>query len=44
MDIWVVDVDGRPIYVQKAWTPKAPGHVLNELDGVVDSIEFKNAE
>jgi hypothetical protein len=40
MDVWVVDVDGTPIYVQRAWTPKTPSHVRRELDAVVDSIRF----
>lgn len=44
LDIWVVEVDGRPIYVQRAWTPNAPEDIRHELDGVIDSIEFKNAD
>ena len=42
VDIWVVDVDGRPLYVQKAWTPNAPRHILDQLDGVVDSIRISS--
>jgi hypothetical protein len=40
MDVWVVEVDGAPIYVQKAWTPNAPTAVRSELDSVIDSIRF----
>jgi hypothetical protein len=39
-DVWVVDVDGTPIYVQRAWTPDAPADAMSELDGVIDSIEI----
>jgi len=44
MDVWVVDVHGTPIYVQRAWTPKAPASARSELDSVIDSIELKTAE
>ena len=44
LDIWVVDVDGRPIYVQGAWTPNAPARARTELDGILDSIRFKNLD
>jgi hypothetical protein len=44
LDVWVVDVDGTPIYVQKAWTPKAPDSARGELDGVIDSIELRSAD
>lgn len=40
LDVWVVDVDGRPIYVQRAWTPDAPRHVRRELTSIVNSIGF----
>jgi hypothetical protein len=43
LDVWVVDVDGTPIYVQRAWTPNAPLTARDELDSVIDSIRFKNA-
>lgn len=39
-DIWVVDVDGHPVYVQKIWTRNAPPAARAELDSVVDSIRF----
>jgi uncharacterized protein YfcZ (UPF0381/DUF406 family) len=39
-DIWVVDVDGSPIYVQKIWSPKAPPAARAELTSVIDSIRF----
>jgi len=44
LDVWVLDVDGVPIYVQKAWTPNAPLHIRDQLDGVVDSIRISSAE
>jgi hypothetical protein len=44
MDVWVLDVDGTPIYVQEAWTPNAPGTVRHELDAVIASIRFSDAE
>lgn len=44
LDVWVVDVDGTPIYVQQAWTPNAPDSARSELDSVIDSIELKSAE
>lgn len=44
LDVWVVDVDGTPIYVQRAWTPNAPDHIRRQLDSVIDSIELTNAE
>lgn len=44
LDVWVLDVHGMPIYVQKAWTPNAPRHVRDQLDGVVDSIRFTSYE
>jgi hypothetical protein len=39
-DIWVVDVDGHPIYVQKIRSPKAPPQARAELASVIDSIRF----
>jgi hypothetical protein len=39
-DIWVVDVDGHPIYVQKIWTRSAPGTARAELESVIDSMRF----
>ena len=44
LDVWVVDVDGTPIYVQRAWTPNAPDSARGELDGVIDSLEFGTRE
>ena len=41
LDIWVVDVDGRPIYVQRAHTPNTPPGAIAELDAVIDSIQFR---
>jgi hypothetical protein len=39
-DLWVVDVDGSPIYVQKLWSPNAPRTARGELDSVIDSIRI----
>ena len=44
MDVWVLDVDGIPIYVQEAWTPNAPAPVRSELDDVIDSIRLRHAQ
>jgi hypothetical protein len=43
-DIWVVDVDGFPVYVQKIWSPNAPDDARSELDGVIDSLRFTQLE
>lgn len=43
-DIWVVDVDGTPLYVQKIWSPNAPRHARDELDAVIDSIRIAHLE
>jgi len=40
LDVWLVDVGGTPIYVQRAWTPNAPESAIDELDSVIDSIQF----
>jgi hypothetical protein len=39
-DIWVVDVDGFPIYVQKTWSPNAPRTARSQLDSVIDSLRL----
>jgi len=39
-DLWVVDVDGYPIFVQRAWSPNAPQGVRRQLDSIIDSIRF----
>jgi hypothetical protein len=44
LDVWILDVDGRPIYVQKTWSPNAPKHVRAELDAVVDSVEITGGD
>jgi hypothetical protein len=44
VDVWVVDVGGTPIYVQRAWTRNAPTEAIAELDGVIDSIEITAPE
>jgi len=43
LDVWMLDVDGVPIYVQRAWTPNAPRTIRDQLDGVIDSIRIRNA-
>ncbi len=43
LDVWVVDVDGVPIYVQKLWSPNAPQKARSELDSIIGSIRFSNA-
>jgi hypothetical protein len=40
LDIWVLDVEGTPIYVQKIWSPNAPRSARSELNAVVDSIKI----
>ena len=40
LDVWVVDVDGVPIYVQKLWSPNAPQGARSELDGIIGSLRF----
>jgi hypothetical protein len=40
MDVWILDVDGTPIYVQGAWTPNAPEGARSELDGIISSLRF----
>src|SRR5215212_5222228 len=40
-DIWVVDVDGFPVYLQKLWSSNAPADARTELDSVMDSIRFR---
>lgn len=40
LDLWIVDVDGRAIFVQRAHTPNAPPGAVAELDNVIRSIRF----
>jgi hypothetical protein len=44
IDVWVLEVDGRPIYVQKAWTPNAPQWARGELSSVIESITLSHAD
>jgi len=44
LDVWVVDVGGTPIYVQRAWTRNAPAKIRSELDDIINSIEFQYPE
>jgi hypothetical protein len=43
VNVWIVEIDGRPIYVQSAWTPNAPSTARSQLDGLIDSIRFRTA-
>jgi hypothetical protein len=44
VDAWVVDVDGRPLLLWAAWTPRTPSAEVDALLGVVDSIELVEGE
>ncbi len=44
MDVWILDVDGTPIYVQEAWTPNAPPAARDELHAVIESIRVHHAD
>lgn len=41
IDAWVVDVDGRPLLLWAAWTAKTPSAEVQDLLGVIDSIEVQ---
>ena len=43
-DIWVVDVGGYPMYVQRVWSPNAPRTARNQLNSIMDSIRFSFRE
>ena len=38
-DVWVIDVAGRPLLLLAAWTAGTPSAEVQELLGVVDSVE-----
>lgn len=39
-EAWVVDVDGRPLMLWSVWTARTPRSEVQDLLGVVDSIEL----
>ena len=39
IDVWVIDVDGRPLLLWAAWTAKSPVAEVQDLLGIVDSVE-----
>jgi hypothetical protein len=39
IDAWVIDVDGRPLLVWAAWTATSPIADVQDLLGIVDSVE-----
>lgn len=41
IDAWVVDVDGRPLLLWAAWTARTPSAEVQDLLGVVDSVELE---
>lgn len=44
LDVWVLDVDGTPIYVQKIRSPNAPKFARSEQNAVVDSIRITSGQ
>ncbi|MFC7360099.1 hypothetical protein [Nocardioides astragali] len=40
IDAWVVDVDGRPLLLMAVWTARTPSAEVQDLLGIVDSIEL----
>lgn len=44
IDAWVIDVDGRPLLLWAAWTAGTPVAEVNDLLGVVDTIEVVDRE
>ena len=43
-DAWVVDLDGRPLLVLAVWTGRTPADEVDDLMGVIDSIEVRERE
>lgn len=41
IDAWVVDVDGRPLVLWAVWTARTPNGEVQDLLGIVDSIELE---
>lgn len=43
-DAWVIDFDGRPLLVWASWTARTPRAEVNDLLGIVDSVELHDPE
>lgn len=43
-DAWVVDLDGRPLLVLAVWTGRTPSEEVDDLLGVVDSVQILERE
>jgi hypothetical protein len=43
-DAWVIDVDGRPLLLWAVWTRGTPRDEVNDLLGIVDSVELHDRE
>lgn len=43
-DAWVIDLDGRPLLLWATWTHGTPGDEVNDLLGIVDSVEIHDRE
>ena len=43
-ELWLVDVEGKPLLVVAGWTRKTPGPVVDELLAMADSIELHPRE
>ena len=41
VDAWVVDVDGRPLLLWAVWTANTPSSEVQDLLGVVDTVEIQ---
>jgi hypothetical protein len=41
IDAWVVDVDGRPLLLWAAWTARTPSSEVQDLLGVIDTVEVQ---
>ena len=41
IDAWDVDVDGRPLVLWAVWTARTPNGEVQDLLGIVDSIELE---
>ena len=39
-DAWVIDLDGQPLLVWAAWTRDTPTNEVDDLLGIVDSVEL----
>jgi hypothetical protein len=41
IEAWVVDVDGRPLLLWSVWTAETPRSEVQDLLGIVDSVELE---